>query len=248
MTGANRRRRTLVWSLSLAAALTSLTSGRAEAELIGFWNLEAPVSAELLSGGTSVFFDWLNVANEPVTIEEAFTGHGILDDGYANFSRDTVVELGYREGAARNRPGSDLVLFDARFDANSYAVSTSYDEFSSELFLLASTFVFTGETRQYYYAGLPLPFTADIWAVAFDLSALGVPEGWTVDKIRVRGLEDDGGDLIGVGAIREAAEPSSLVLLLVGAALVFVRSKELRVPQGLEPLLPNQHVGSARDD
>ena len=223
MTGATRRGRTLIWSLALAAALTS---GRAEAELIGFWNLEAPESAELLSGGTSVFFDWLNVVNEPVTIEEAFTGYPILNDGYANLSRDTVVELGYREGAARNRPGSDLVLFDARFDANSYAVSTSYDEFSSELFLLASTFVFTGETRQYYYGGSPLPFTADIWGVAFDLSALGVPEGSIVDKIRVRSLEDDGGDLIGVGAIREVAEPSSLLLLLLGgAALAVARSK-----------------------
>jgi hypothetical protein len=222
MSVAARGWKSLAWLCAIAG---SLTAARAEAELIGVWDLEAPVSAQLLSGGTSEFFDWLNVVNAPVTIEEAFTGFGILDDGYANFSRDTVVELGYEEGVALNRAGNDLVLFDARFDANSFAVSTSFDEFQNELFLLASAFVYTGETRHYYYAGLPEPYTADIWAVAFDMSALGVPEGTSVASIRVRGLEDDGGDLIGVGAIRDAAEPSSLVLLVLGVVVVAARRR-----------------------
>jgi hypothetical protein len=193
-----------------------LSVAPASAEVIHIWDLDAPDTAALLSGGTSVFFDWLNVFNAPVTVEEAFTGHSILDDGYANLSRDTVVELGFR--TLVNEPGPDLLLFDARFDANSFAVSTSFDEFSLEIFLLASSFVDTGETRRYYYGYNGLPYVADIWGSAFDLSLLGIPEGEAVAAIRIRSLTDDGGDLIGVGAIRDVAEPSSILLLLAGAA------------------------------
>jgi hypothetical protein len=197
----------------------------AHAELIGTWDLVAPSTAHLVSGGGGQYFDWLNVVNAPVTIEEAFTGYGILDDGYANFSPDTVVELGYAGGMLRNGPGDDLALLDARFDANSFGVATSIDEFQSELLLLANAFVHTGETIQYYYGGFPLPYTATIWGVAFDLSALGVPEGAVVDAIRVRSIERDGGDLIGVGSIRDVAEPSSFVLLLSGMAIAAARRR-----------------------
>lgn len=222
MTGATRCGKILVcyWAFS------SLVAGaRAEAEIIGFWDVVAPSSAHLVTGGGGTYFDWLNVVNAPVTIEEAFTGHPMLDDGYANFSTDTILELDYGPGVLRNDPGDDLVLFDARFDANSYSVTASFDGFASQLLLPSNAFVYTGESRLYYYAGLDLPYTATIWAVPFDLSALGVSDGATVASIRVRSLEDDGGDLIGVGAIRGVAEPSSVLLLLGGLALVVWRRR-----------------------
>ncbi len=224
MNGAARGPRRLA---CIVLILGVIAGAPAQAELIGFWDVFAPASAHLVSGGGGDFFDWLHVVNTPVGIEEAFSGQGILDDGYANFSRDTVVEVGYGEGLLRNGPGADLVLFDARFDANSFAVTTSFDDFENELFLLAPMFVHTGETRRYYYGGFDLPYIASIWGVAFDLSALGVPESASVDAIRVRALEDVGGDLIGVGAIQDVAEPSALALLLVGAALAAARRRRI---------------------
>jgi hypothetical protein len=215
MTGAIRGGKMFACFLSIVCIWGT---AQAHAELIGLWDVTAPVSAQLVSGGDGPFFNWLNVANAPVTVEEAFSGHGILNDGYANFSTDTVVELAYGQGVLRNGPGDDLVLFDGRFDANSFGVTTSFDGFSSELSLFAGAFVNTGLTRSYYFGGLAQPYGAEIWGVVFDLSALGVPEGGLVDSIRVRGLEDNGGDLIGVGAIRDVAEPSSIVLLLGGLA------------------------------
>ena len=222
MNSAARGLKRLACVSSILAVIGGTT---AQAELIGVWDVLAPASAQLISGGDGDFFDWLNVVDVPVGIEEAFSGNSVLDDGYANFSRDTVVELGYGEGLLRNGPGADLVLFDARFDANSFAVTTSFDGFESQLLLLAPMFVHTGETRRYYYGGFDLPYTADVWGVAFDLSALGVPEGALVDAIRVRSLEDDGGDLIGVGAVQDVAEPSALVLALVGAAFAAARRR-----------------------
>jgi hypothetical protein len=222
MNGAARGLKPLACTLSIFGVIAGAP---AQAELIGLWDVFAPASAHLVSGGGGAFFDWLNAVNAPVTIEEAFTGPG--------FSRDTVVELGYGEGLLRNGPGADLVLFDARFDANSFSVWTSFDDFESELFLLAPMFVHTGETLRYYYGGFDLPYTASIWGAAFDLSALGVPEGASVHAIRVRSLEDDGGDLIGVGAIQDIAEPSMLALLLAGAACAATRRH--RVGSRLRP-------------
>jgi hypothetical protein len=225
MNGAVRGGRHLAFLLSMVGVLSS---ARARAEVIGIWDVEAPVSAVLLSGGGGTFFDWLNVVNVPIGIDDAFAGPHLLDGGYANLSTGTVVELNYGESSTsslRNRPGDDLVLFDARFDANSFAVATSFDGFERELRLLAGGFLDTGNTRLYYYGGRDLPYTAEIWGAPFDLSALGVPEGEAVDAIRVRSLEDDGGDLIGVGAIRPIAEPSTLVLLLGATALAAARRR-----------------------
>ena len=207
--------------LYLAAFTTSLVGSRAEAEIIGIWDVVAPISASLVSGTTTdPFFFWLNVVDAPVTIEEAFTGHSILDDGYANFTVNTVVELGFAADAAENISGPDLVLFDGRFDANAFAVSTSYDGFLSEISLTLDLFVNTFEMRQYFF-GNPEPNTATIWDAPFDLSDLGVPEGASVGEIRVRYINEGGGDLIGVGSLtgtQPVPEPTPLPLLILATA------------------------------
>jgi hypothetical protein len=41
----------------------------------------APTSAVLVIGGGAQF-TWMNVVNAPVSIDEAFTGFGMIDDGY----------------------------------------------------------------------------------------------------------------------------------------------------------------------
>lgn len=214
----------------LVALVTALANSRASAEVIGIWDVVAPVSASLVSGSMEEpFFFWLNVVDAPVTIEEAFTGYSILDDGYANFAEDTVVELGFAPDDAVNVLGPDLVLFDARFDPNEFAVSTSYDGFSSEISLTLDLFESTFEQRHYYFS-YPLPNLATIWGAPFDLSDLGVPEGTSVASIRVRSINGAGGDLIGVGALRETQpmpEPSASSLLLLGAAVLFSLARRL---------------------
>lgn len=209
-------------ALSCFLAIAGTFAGdRAQAELIGIWDVVAPVSAHLVSGEDGEFFDWLNVVNASVTIEEAFTGHSILDDGYANFSTDTIVELNYDEGVLFNATGNDLVVFDAHFEANAYAIATSFDDFLTELTVSANTFLY--EPRFYYFGGLPDPFKVEIWGAAFDLSALGVPEGAPVNAIRVRGVTENGGDLLGVGAIREVGEPSAVLVVVTGLILAVRR-------------------------
>jgi hypothetical protein len=170
--------------------------------------------------GTADELLWLNVVDAPVTIEEAFTGYSLLDDGFANFTETTVVELGFAADAAQNIPGPDLVLFDGRFDANEFAVSTSYDSFASEIPLTLDLFLYTFELREYFF-GLQLPNTAMIWGAPFDLTDLGVPEGVSVAEIRVRSISGGGGDLIGVGSLsgtQPAPEPATLPLLIIAAA------------------------------
>ena len=50
----------------LAAFTTSLLGSRAEAEIIGIWDVVAPISASLVSGTTNdPFFFWLNVVDAP---------------------------------------------------------------------------------------------------------------------------------------------------------------------------------------
>jgi hypothetical protein len=138
---------------------------------------------------------------------------------------NTVVELGFSSDAARNLPGPDLVLFDARFDANDFAVSTIYDGFASEIALTRDLFINTFEVRRYYF-GYEQPNTATIWGAPFDLSDLGVPEGASVETIRVRAINEFGGDLIGLGSLMEARpvpEPSALSLWVIVAAAVLSR-------------------------
>jgi hypothetical protein len=93
--------------LCLAVFSAALTGSRASAEVIGIWDVVSPVSASLVGGSTDEeFFFWLNVVDAPVTIEEAFTGYSILDDGYANFTGEHRGGARFLVGCRQEPSGS----------------------------------------------------------------------------------------------------------------------------------------------
>ena len=66
-------------------------------ETIGLWTVNAPDSASQISGA----FDpnsWLNVVNAPVTVDEAFSGESILDEGFANSAPGLTFEVVFNNG------------------------------------------------------------------------------------------------------------------------------------------------------
>ena len=212
--------RRLLLTLMCLVALT----GASMAETVGIWEIEsAPISASQLTGSPSGNFNqWLNVVNAAIGANDALSGVSVLDDGIANLTSDALFQLNYASGAALNIAGTDLVLFDARYDAGSYAISTSYDGFTAELNLLSGSFLNTGEVRDYFFGGVPGPvFPSTIFGAAIDLSLLGVPDGVSVNSIRVRSLNADGADFIGVGSLTGAVpEPAALALLGFGVLAV----------------------------
>ena len=185
----------------------------ASAETIGTFDIVAtPTSASLVAGGGGSW-GWLNVANVAIGENEAFTGFSVIDDGFANGPAGTTVEMTFAVGTAVNQAGDDLVLFDGRFSDNSYAVSTDFDGFTAEILLPDTVFIDTGESRSYFFVGTG-PFDARVMAAAIDLSALGVPAGGSVTKVRVRGTSGEV-DPLGLGSL--VPEPATLSLLAFGA-------------------------------
>ena len=168
-------------------------------ETIGPWIVRAaPASASLISGGTGGT-NWINVVDTSVTYDEAFTGPSMIDDGYANLSDGTVIEMTFATGALVNGPGADLLLLDGRFSMNSYAVSADYDSFATELPLADTDFTSSGLTRSYYYGGTG-PHVATVMGATIDLSDLGIPDDESVTTIRVRTTSGEA-DLLGVGIL-----------------------------------------------
>ena len=205
----------------LALVFTLGVSSSPAFETIGPYNIQAaPISATLVAGGGG---GWLNVVNAPLSINDEFTGFSIIDDGHGNAASGTTIELTFAAGTAVNVAGNDLVMFDGRFSNNSYAVSTDFDGFAAELALLDTAFVDTGVVRSYYFNGNG-PFTARVMAAAFDLSALGVPAGGSVSRIRFRGTTGEV-DPLGMGSL--VPEPVS-VLGLVGLGLMGVIARRRR--------------------
>ncbi|MEW6303553.1 MAG: PEP-CTERM sorting domain-containing protein [Verrucomicrobiota bacterium] len=191
------------------------------AETIGPWTVTAtPGSATLISGGGGSF-QWLNVVNTPVTLNDAFTGFSVVDDGFANADSGTVLEFGFGPGVAVNGPGADLVIFDARYDAGDYALSTSLDNFIQELVYPAAVFAFTGESRSYYYNSGG-PYSAQIWAAGVDLSDLGVADGASVSGVRLRTVNSSG-DPIGLAVV---PEPGTLGLIAAGLFGLLCRRRQ----------------------
>ena len=163
-------------------------------ETIGPFDIEqAPESATGSVGAT-----WGNVVNTPVTVNEAFSGFSIIDDGFINISAGDFYEVTFNPPVV-NVAGPDIVVFDARYDAGAYTLRTSYDGFSASF--VPSNWVDSGVDRSYYYGGAG-PASADVWGVEVDLSDLGVPDSATVSNIRVT-VNNGGGDPLGVGAIGE---------------------------------------------
>lgn len=213
----------------LAAMLMAAGTGTiVRAEIIGSYDIvAAPIDARLVAGGQNVQFGYLNIVNAPVTIEQAFTGFSILDDGYANGAAGTTIEVEFTPGLVKNNPGPDLVLFEARYDAGEYRIRTDYDGFATALFLGAADFADTGVDRAYYYQhATGGPYNADIYAAAFDLSDLGVPDGATIERVRFEAT-NDATDPIGLGMINNPVpEPATLVLL--AAAPLLTRRRRAR--------------------
>ena len=179
-------------------------SARAQ-ETIGPWMIEAVPSSATGSGPVQAG-GWLNVVNSPVTIQDAFTSFSILDAGLGNLGESFVLELTFAD-PVMNGEGPDLVLFDARFDAGAFAVSTEFDGFGTELPVTA--FIDSGEDRLYFFEfNQPGPFPADVFGAEIDLSDLGLAPNDAVSVIRVRSTNDQT-DPLGLGSLQPAAPPVS---------------------------------------
>lgn len=184
------RYRLMVWA-GFALAGVALAD-----ETIGTWTVRAPTSASIVTdlGGS---WDWLNVVNEAIDVNIAFSGESIIGDGYANASAGQEVQVIF-DPPVVNLEGNDLVLYDARFDDGVYSVRSGFDGFAASVGV--GSFVDTGEDRSYYYDLDNGPFPADIWGAALDLSDIGVPLGSSIAAIRFR-AENDACDPVGIGAI-----------------------------------------------
>ena len=177
------------YPIPLATLLLSPSFAFAQ-ETIGPWSIRAaPVSAtEIVNGGGS--WSSLNVVNVDVDINSAFSGFSLIDDGYANGAPGTTVEVVFAPGVLVNQAGPDLVMFDGRYSFNDYAFSTEYDGFASTVTRLSSAFVDTGVDRDYYYFGLG-PYAADVMAASIELTALGVPAGVSIERVRFISLSSE---------------------------------------------------------
>lgn len=205
------------WIFAVAAGLAA--AGPVRGETIGPYNVVAtPASAVLVSGGGALF-NWLNVVNAPVSINEALTGFSVIDDGYANAQSGTTLRLTFDPGVLRNHPGSDLVLLDANNDLNQYRVRTSYDGFSREILVNASSD--TGVDRNYYFGGQG-PAAYDVYAGTIDLSSLNIPEDQTVNTIQLF-TEGPSNDPLGLGVLAVPGPVPSLSQwgLIVTSLLLF---------------------------
>jgi hypothetical protein len=188
-------------------------------ETIGSWEiLSAPTSATFQTGNPIAAINWINVNNVNISISDAFSGMSVINDGLGNIPSNSIIEMTFAPGTALNVPGNDLVLFEARFTAGSYLLSTSYDSYNSSI---QPNFVFTGLNRAYYYGLNWGPFSAQVWGAPIDLSQLGVPLGQYVNKIRLIATTN-GADPLGIGSL-SIPEPASAVL--IGAGLFFVRAR-----------------------
>lgn len=186
-------------SADVTLAGTGSNPGATEEVLGSFRIRAAPSSARLVSGGTG-FTGWINVMNQPVTYDDAFSGFNLEDRGFANLSSGSIVEMTFDPGKLTNKSGDDLLLLDARYSLNSYAVSTSIDNFAMEVAVGAADLTSTGVNKSYYYQLTGLTPAATVMAKAIDLTALGVPADQSVNLIRVRTTNGEA-DLLGVGSL-----------------------------------------------
>lgn len=187
------RRRWRLWIFTAGA----IALGNARGEIIGPYDIQATPTAAVLFSGGGASFNWLNVVNTSVSIDEAFTGFSVIDDGYGNAQSGTILRMTFAPGVLRNQPGADLVLLDAGNDLNQYRVRTSYDGFTQEILVNASTD--TGVDRSYFFGGAG-PTTFDVFGATIDLSSLNVPNGQIVQQVQLF-TEGPTNDPLALGAI-----------------------------------------------
>lgn len=186
------------WLAVLAIGAMTPSGAATASEIIGPYTIVAtPSAASLVFGGGGPQFNWLNIVNTPVTVNEAFTGFGLVDDGYANAEAGAAMLLSFAPGTLRNNAGPDLVLFDADNNLNVYLVSTSADGFSHQN--VASATTNTGVTRNYFLGGAG-PSSYDLYATTIDLSSFGIPAGQDVAQVRLF-CEGPSNDLLGLGVL-----------------------------------------------
>ena len=159
-----------IFTISAVVLILVLAFSRSSsATMIGSWDVQsAPTSASMLRGETSGYMNaWVNTANAPISVNDALSGPNILDAGIGNLNF-SLFQLTFDSGSVLNNAGDDLVLFDARYDAGAYAISSSYDGFSNTFRIASSAFINTGESRSYYLEGWPNPrsFSATIYGVS----------------------------------------------------------------------------------
>jgi len=195
--------------------------------------IRTPSAASVASGGGAPF-TWLNQANVPVNINEAFTGFSVITDGFANAPAGTTILVTFATGTLRNGPGPDLVLLDANSDTNVYLVATSHDGFSQQI--VVSAFADTGVDRSYFVGGAG-PTSFDITAATIDLSSLGVPSGMVVEQVRLF-CEGPSNDPVGLGVLESVGPPvpaastwmiASFALLLLSAGTIIQRTTSLAI-------------------
>lgn len=172
--------------------------------------MSAPDSASLISGGN---WNWLNVANAPVTLNEALTGLNADDDGMANPDAGTVVEVVFNSGVV-NGTGADLVILDAQFDIGFYLISCDYDGFVASTVADHSSGLNVASTGYYFqFAG---PYSADITGVEVDLSNMSVPAGATVNAVRFTCV-NTGCDPIGLCRLGSGGPTLAVTNLVAGS-------------------------------
>lgn len=201
-------------TLGLAAGLLLPATLSAQTQNLGPWTLSAPDSAQLIAGGTYAW-GWLNVQNAPVTVNEAFSGLPLDDDGYANASPDTVVQCYFQSGVT-NQPGDDLVMFDAQYDYGIYDISTEYDAFTAVVTVDTDGGV-TVSDKDYFYGGGAIN-PAEIVGVAIDLSDLGIPAGAVVYNVRFACVAGSPCDPVGLGNLTSQLELTVNPAVLVAGA------------------------------
>jgi hypothetical protein len=204
-------------SMSCGAVCALAVSACASAEIIGPWDVqEAPIAAMLIPPGGGPDWGWLNIVDEPVDVNEAFSDFSIIADGYASADEGTVVKITLSVSGVPNLPGFDLVLFEARYGAGEYAISTTPD-FAVEVQLLQTDFDDTGVDRVYFYEHGLFPTLADVWAAPIDLSGLDIGDEELVTTLYFRTTNDQA-DPLGVGIL---PAPMSILVMGVGAATLF---------------------------
>ncbi len=210
-----------------AACSLAFASG-VSAETIGQWTLDAaPVQASLLAGGGPIW-DWLNIDDSPLTVEEAFTGFSIIDDGYGNAEAGTMVEVIFEDGALVNHDGvPDLVFFEGQFTPGTGMYALTVDGFAGVILGTGGLpFIDSGVDRSYYYGFNHQLSTADVFGAEIDLDFFGVKVGDFVTTLRIEVLTDFRAPL-GFGAL-VIPTPGSFALMAVGAVVVAAHRRRRR--------------------